>query len=237
MIEFYTAISVGCALDSVARAYRGALERLQGLGVVEEGCARDLASTHENGSLGMQCDKIVDFSEGTDAKSANLPKNPQSLHSHTANTNFVACSSEITESTTPKNLSKALPNINNVRNSASRAESMAIDSAIFAQQKSNKICSAAAHTDARPCRGGKNQEQGGSSATADFSKETSFSKEACALPRQGDSEALSPIAQKDPTGCKRSAAKTAALYSFRGWGERGEGKPFFFLRKQAMMRS
>ena len=52
----------------------------------------------ENGSLGMQCDKIADFSEGTDAKSANLPKNPQSLHSHTANTNFFVCSSKDSES-------------------------------------------------------------------------------------------------------------------------------------------
>ncbi|WP_394995426.1 RNB domain-containing ribonuclease [uncultured Helicobacter sp.] len=220
MIEFYTAISVGCALDSVARAYRGALERLQGLGVVEEGCARDLASTHENGSLGMQCDKIVDFSEGTDAKSANLPKNPQSLHSHTANTNFVACSSEITESTTPKNLSKALPNINNVRNSASRAESMAIDSAIFAQQKSNKICSAAAHTDARPCRGGKNQEQGGSSATADFSKETSFCLDK-------DTARLSPRLPKRPNGLQAQRSKNSGALFFSGLGRAGRGETLF----------
>ncbi|WP_170128368.1 glutamine-hydrolyzing GMP synthase [Helicobacter marmotae] len=40
-------------------------------------------------SLGMQCDKIQDFSQGTDAKSANLVKNPESLHSHTANTRIV----------------------------------------------------------------------------------------------------------------------------------------------------
>ena len=53
----------------------------------------------ENGSLGMQCDKIADFSEGTLGLSANLPKNPQSLHSHTANTNFVVCSSKPTQST------------------------------------------------------------------------------------------------------------------------------------------
>ena len=39
-----------------------------------------------NSSLGMQCDKIVDFVRGTDAKSANLPQNPQNLHSHTAHT-------------------------------------------------------------------------------------------------------------------------------------------------------
>lgn len=37
-----------------------------------------------NSSLGMQCDKIADFARGTDAKSANLPQNPQNLHSHTA---------------------------------------------------------------------------------------------------------------------------------------------------------
>ena len=58
----------------------------------------------------MQCDKVVDFSEGTDAKSANLPQIFQNLHSHTAsvatvtdpylhNTNFFACNSNPTEST------------------------------------------------------------------------------------------------------------------------------------------
>ncbi len=44
-----------------------------------------------NSSLGMQCDKILDFSQGTDAKSANLTKNPKNLHSHTANTRIVEC--------------------------------------------------------------------------------------------------------------------------------------------------
>ena len=58
----------------------------------------------------MQCDKVVDFSEGTDAKSANLPQIFQNLHSHTAfvaiatnphlhNTNFVASGGSLTEST------------------------------------------------------------------------------------------------------------------------------------------
>ncbi|MGX2971311.1 ABC transporter ATP-binding protein [Helicobacter sp. T3_23-1059] len=37
-----------------------------------------------NSSLGMQCDKILDFSECTDEQSANIPKNPKNLHSHTA---------------------------------------------------------------------------------------------------------------------------------------------------------
>lgn len=49
-----------------------------------------------NSSLGMQCDKIVDFVRGTDAKSANLPQNPQNLHSHTANTRI--CGESVSES-------------------------------------------------------------------------------------------------------------------------------------------
>lgn len=42
-----------------------------------------------NSSLGMQCDKIRDFSQGTDAKSANLAKNQENLHNHTSNTRIV----------------------------------------------------------------------------------------------------------------------------------------------------
>ncbi|WP_395001958.1 hypothetical protein, partial [uncultured Helicobacter sp.] len=61
-------------------------------------------------------------------------------------------SKQPTQSTTPKNPSEALPNINNVRNSASRAESMPIDSAIFAEQKSNQCVGAIAPTATRPCR-------------------------------------------------------------------------------------
>ena len=37
----------------------------------------------------MQCDKIEKFVKGTDSKSANLPQIFQSLHSHTATTNFL----------------------------------------------------------------------------------------------------------------------------------------------------
>ena len=164
----------------------------------------NLACTRENGSLGMQCDKIADFSEGTDAKSANLPKNPQSLHSHTANTNFFACSSNPTESTlseakpsveiqenteskesldsslsssdsestTSKNPSEALPDSNNSAcASTSRAESMGIDSAIFAEQKSNQYVGALAPTAPRPLRGVQSLEQGGSSASATIALE------------------------------------------------------------------
>lgn len=53
-----------------------------------------------NSSLGMQCDKVLDFSQGTDAKSANLTKNPKNLHSHTANTRIV--DSQHTESSDTK---------------------------------------------------------------------------------------------------------------------------------------
>ena len=69
--------------------------------------SNNLPPSQENGSLGMQCDKIADFSKGTDAKSANLPKNPQNLHSHTAMTNFVASGGNLTESTPSQEASPA----------------------------------------------------------------------------------------------------------------------------------
>ena len=47
-----------------------------------------------NSPLGMQCGKILDFLECTDAKSANIPKNPKNLHSHTANTRIVDSSKQ-----------------------------------------------------------------------------------------------------------------------------------------------
>ena len=38
-------------------------------------------------------------------------------------------------------------------------------------------------------------------------------------------------AQKEPTGCKQSAAKTAALYLFRGFESAGRGEtPFLFAQ-------
>ncbi len=48
---------------------------------------------------------------------------------------------------------------------------MPIDSAIFATQKSHKICSASAHTAPRPLRGVQSLEQGGSSASATIALE------------------------------------------------------------------
>ena len=97
------------------------------------------------------------------------------------------------------------------RDSASRAQLQ--NCAINAAQKSNQ------------CGGAKNALRKCSSAFLAF------------LTRQGDSEALPPKdilcgCRKDPTGCKQSAAKTATLYLFRGWGERGEGNPFFFCDTQ-----
>ena len=81
---------------------------------------------------------------------------------------------------------------------------MAIDSAIFAQQKSNQYGGAIAPTDTRPLRGVQSLEKGGSSASA----------------RSGKSEALPP---KDILcGCAKSGDFFGALRV------RGEGKPFFF---------
>ena len=93
---------------------------------------------------------------------------------------------------------------------------MAIDSAIFAEQKSNQCVGAIVPTTSRPCRGGENALKKCSSAFLAF------------LPRQGKSEALSPIAQKDPTGCKRSAAKKRRFIFFGAGESRERGNPFSF---------
>lgn len=39
----------------------------------------------EDSALGEQCGSVADFAKGTTAKVANLPQNPQSSHSPTAN--------------------------------------------------------------------------------------------------------------------------------------------------------
>ncbi|HIV49294.1 MAG TPA: cadmium-translocating P-type ATPase [Candidatus Helicobacter avicola] len=209
---------------------------------------RNSSLAQENDSVGLQCDKIVDFCKGTDTKSANLPKNPQSLHSHTANTNFIVCNSELresalsqegkpstecktssesnesldsrfkvsdsnsesnlmdSESTTSKNLCEALPNINSACVSTNRAESKALDSAIFAEQKSNQMCSATAPTTSRPLRGVQSLEQGGSSASATIALEADIARLSPRLPKK--------------------------RWLFRGWGERGEGNTPFCEKTQ-----
>ena len=84
-------------------------------------------------------------------------------------------SKQLTESTTSKNLCEALPNINNSAcASTSRAESkdsQSLDSAIFAEQKSNQYVGALAPTAPRPLRGVQSLEQGGSSASATIALE------------------------------------------------------------------
>ena len=125
---------------------------------------------------GMQCDKVekflkkLCFVKGTDAKSANLPQIFQNLHSHTANTNFVACNSNPTESTP----SEAEPSTECKENTESKEslESSLTESQADSESKQltesttpknlnkalpNKICSAAAHTISRPCRVWQNE--------------------------------------------------------------------------------
>ena len=84
---------------------------------------------------------------------------------------------------------------NNVRDSASWAESKDLDSAIFAEQKSNQMCSAVAHTAPRPCRGGENREKGGSSATTTIALEVGIA-------RHSRQKIYFVAAKKEPTGCK-----------------------------------
>ncbi|WP_394908982.1 glycosyltransferase family 61 protein [uncultured Helicobacter sp.] len=121
-------------------------------------------------------------------------------------------SKTLTESTTPHNPNKALPDSNNGCDSTNRAESKvkSLDSAIFAEQKSNKMCSTQVQTASRPLRGAQSLEQGGSSAL----------RNDCA--RSGNSEALPLIAEKE----KRR-------FIFFGVKGSGEGiNPFFFCDTQ-----
>ena len=82
-----------------------------------------------------------------------------------------------------------------MRDSASWAESKDLDSAIFAEQKSNQMCSAVAHTAPRPCRGGENREKGGSSATTTIALEVGIA-------RHSRQKIYFVAAKKEPTGCK-----------------------------------
>ena len=59
MIEFYIAISAGCAVGSIAKAHRAAFERLQKLGVVEFYAKHSDSGTFGNSSLGQS---LNDFS-------------------------------------------------------------------------------------------------------------------------------------------------------------------------------
>ncbi|WP_394994289.1 hypothetical protein [uncultured Helicobacter sp.] len=101
-----------------------------------------------------------------------------------------------------------MPNINNnVRNSASRAESKSLDSAIFAQQKSNQYVGAIAPTDTRPLRGVQSLEKGGSSASATIALEVEKARHSPRLP------------------CRRLASKAQQKQwrLFRGFESAGRG--------------
>ena len=122
-------------------------------------------------------------------------------------------SKQLTESTTPKNPSEALLNTNNSAcASASRAQLQ--NCAIFATQKSNKMCrcdSTNRHSPASWC------------AIVEKRRQQCLRND-CA--RSGKSEALPPKdilcgCRKDPTGCKQSAAKKRRFIFF-GAGESAE---------------
>ncbi|WP_394995771.1 hypothetical protein [uncultured Helicobacter sp.] len=78
----------------------------------------------------------------------------------------------------------------------------------------------------RPCRGGENQEKGGSSATADFSKETSFRLDK-------ETARLSPRLPKRPNGLQAKPQQKQRRFILFGAGESGErGNPFSFAQTQ-----
>ena len=106
---------------------------------------------------------------------------------------------------------------------------MAIDSAIFAQQKSNKICSAVAPTDTRPLRGVQSLEQGGSSASATIALEAEKA-------RHSRQKIYFVAAEKTQRVASKAQQKQRRFIFFGALRVRGEGKPLFLLRKQAILR-
>ena len=162
----------------------------------------------QEGKPSAECKENTESKKNLDSRFSN--SDSESRGNIESSFNFLdSKSKQYTESPTPKNLIKALPDSNNnVRDSASRAQLQ--NCAIFAKQKSHKMCSAAAHTDTRPCRGGENALKKCSSAFLAF------------LTRQGDSEALPLFAEKE----KRR-------FIFFGAKGSGEGiNPFFFCDTQ-----
>ena len=91
------------------------------------------------------------------------------------------------------------------------------------------MCSAVAHTAPRPCRGGENREKGGSSATTTIALEVGIA-------RHSRQKIYFVVAQKEPTGCKQSAAKTRHFIFLWALRVRGGDNTPFLLRKQVMMR-
>ena len=136
----------------------------------------------------------------------NLDSNLESNATESKSKN-ISESKKLIESTISKNPNKALPDSNNGCDSTDLAESNTLDSAIFAEQKSDSNMSHEVQTASRPLRGAQSLEKGGRSAL----------RNDCA--RSGYSEALSPIAEK------------AAAFSGLGRAGRGE-HPFLRKTKQ-----
>ncbi|WP_394908222.1 heavy metal translocating P-type ATPase [uncultured Helicobacter sp.] len=178
--------------------------------------------TRISGKPSTECKTSSESNEGLDSRfkvsDSNSESNPiDSESSGNVESSFNSLDSE---STTSKNLCGALPNINSACVSTNRAESKALDSAIFAEQKSNQMCSATAPTISRPLRGVKNALRKCRSAFLAF------------LTRQGESEALPLIAEKTQRVASVAQQKSGAL-SFSGLGRAGRGEtPFSFAQTQ-----
>ena len=101
----------------------------------------------------MQNLSLKKIAEFTTQNSNNLESRADSDSKESLDSSL-SDSKQLTESTTSKNPSEALPNkINSACDSTSLAQLQ--NCTIFAQQKSNKYVGAIAPTISRPCRGGK----------------------------------------------------------------------------------
>ncbi|WP_408938900.1 MBOAT family O-acyltransferase [Helicobacter sp. MIT 00-7814] len=117
-----------------------------GWGFVIWGCLHGVAmvihriyqNSVTNSASSMQCDKIYDFSEGTDAKSANLPKNHKNLHSHTANLGIYEVKTK--SNINAKSVVRHCEDLQNPKQSTSNMESAQID--CFANKSARKTSEA-----------------------------------------------------------------------------------------------
>ena len=137
-------------------------------------------------------------------------------------------SKQLTESTTPKNPSEALLNSNNSA-CASTMPKRNCKIAPFLQRKNHIKCVARQRIPSLArfvvCnRWGK--EAGVPSATIALEAEK----------RGTPAKRYTLWLPKRPNGLQAKRSKKAALYLFRGWGERGGDKPLFFLRKHEILR-
>ena len=174
------------------------------------------ASPAQDSKIDSESHKSAESPKDLESRFKNIDSNLES-NATESKSKTISESKKLTESTTPQNLNKALPDSNNGCDSTDLAELQ--NCAIFAEQKSDSNMSHEVQTAPRPCRGVKNALRKCRSAFLAF------------LTRQGYSEALPP---KDILcGCRKEKRR----FIFFGAKGSGEGiNPFFFCENKRVQK-